>query len=122
MVMRIRELRDRAGMTQDELAASVGVVRSAVANWEVEISLPKARQLPLLAEVLECSIDELFVQSDREQPEEVCGGQMERQHVRTVHCPKPQKDSAVILAELSNAMYSMAGLMMSLCQAEKARG
>ena len=60
MVMRIRELRDRAGMTQDELAASVGVVRSAVANWEVEISLPKARLLPLLAEALECSIDELF--------------------------------------------------------------
>lgn len=60
MVMKIRELRDRAGMTQDELAASVGVVRSAVANWEVEISLPKVRQLPLLAEVLECSIDELF--------------------------------------------------------------
>ena len=60
MVMKIRELRDRAGMTQDELAASVGVVRSAVANWEVEISPPKVRQLPLLAEVLECSIDELF--------------------------------------------------------------
>ena len=60
MVMKIRELRDRAGMTQDELAASVGVVRSVVANWEVEISLPKVRQLPLLAEVLECSIDELF--------------------------------------------------------------
>lgn len=119
MVMRIREQRERIGMTQDELAASAGVVRSAVANWEVEISLPPARQLPLLAEVLECSIDELFARNDREQPEEVCGGLMERQ---PVHCPKPQKDSAVILAELSNAMYSMAGLMMSLCQAEKARG
>ena len=60
MVMRIREMRDRAGMTQDELAASIGVVRSAVANWEDEITLPPARQPPLLAEVLECSIDELF--------------------------------------------------------------
>ncbi len=61
MVMKIREMRELSGMTQQQLADGVGVIRSAVANWEQEVSLPRARQLPLLAQVLGCSIDALFL-------------------------------------------------------------
>ena len=60
-VMRIKELRIQAGLTQAELADSMGVIRTAVANWESEIALPKARDLPRLARVLGCSINDLFV-------------------------------------------------------------
>lgn len=60
MEMRIRELREQRGLTQQELASSMGVVRNAVTNWEMETTLPKTRQLPLLAEVLGVPIGELF--------------------------------------------------------------
>ena len=65
MLMRIRELRRAAKMTQGDLGASMGVTCSCVNNWEQEIALPKTRQLPLLAAVLDCSIDELFTDEAR---------------------------------------------------------
>ncbi len=60
MVMRIRELREAREMTQGELAERMGVDRTGVNKWESEVALPRARQLPQLAEVLGCSISELF--------------------------------------------------------------
>lgn len=61
MVMRIKELREAAGLQQKQVAECMGVFQSAVSNWETEVALPKARDLPLLARVLGCSIDDLFV-------------------------------------------------------------
>lgn len=61
MVMRIKELREAAGIQQKQVAAHMGVFQSAVSNWETEVALPKARELPRLAKVLGCSIDDLFV-------------------------------------------------------------
>lgn len=60
MIMRIKELRLERGMDQVNFAARMGVSQSTVSEWERELYLPKARQLPLLARVLGCSIDELF--------------------------------------------------------------
>ena len=61
MIMRIRELREASGLTQKQVAENMGVLTSAVSNWEAETALPRARQLPQLARVLGCSIDEMFV-------------------------------------------------------------
>lgn len=61
MVMRIKELREAANLQQKQVAEHMGVLQSAVSNWETEVALPKARQLPLLAQVLGCSIDDLFM-------------------------------------------------------------
>lgn len=61
MVMRIKEHRERAGMTQSQFGAEVGVSRATVISWESETYLPKSRQLPLLAQVLGCPIGDLFV-------------------------------------------------------------
>ena len=60
MIMRIKELRLERGLDQVNFAARMGVSQSTVSEWERELYLPKARQLPLLARVLGCSIDELF--------------------------------------------------------------
>lgn len=46
MIMRIKELREAAGMTQKQVADTMGVLTSAVSNWESEVALPRARQLP----------------------------------------------------------------------------
>lgn len=61
MVMRIKELREAAGLQQQQVAAHMGVFQPAVSNWETEVALPKARDLPRLAHILGCSIDDLFV-------------------------------------------------------------
>ena len=60
MVMKIREHREAKGLTQRELGVAMGVDCSAVTKWETEVALPKARQLPLLARVLGCTISDLF--------------------------------------------------------------
>ena len=52
MVMRIKELREKVGFSQQELANRMGVLQSAVCNWENEVALPRSRQLPELARVL----------------------------------------------------------------------
>lgn len=65
MVMRIKELRRKAGLTQVELADSVGVAQNVVSQWETEVALPRVRQLPELAQVLGCNIDELFTEEVR---------------------------------------------------------
>lgn len=59
-IMKIKELREAAGMTQAQLAVAMGMMQSAVANWESEVSLPRSRQLPLLAKTLGVKINDLF--------------------------------------------------------------
>lgn len=61
MIMRIKELREAQNLTQKALADKVGQLQSTVANWETELALPRARQLPDLARALHCSISDLFV-------------------------------------------------------------
>lgn len=52
--------RKAAGMTQAQLAEAIGVERPALAMWEIGASWPSARILPALADVLLCTIDELY--------------------------------------------------------------
>lgn len=59
-VMNIRQLRQRAEMSVRALAAAMGVYAGEVNNWENEVYLPTVRQLPALAAVLGCSVDELY--------------------------------------------------------------
>lgn len=60
MIMRIKECRERLGLTQQQLGAETGVAPFVVENWEREAYLPLSRQLPRLAQALGCSIDDLF--------------------------------------------------------------
>ena len=60
MMMRIKELRLEKGMMQMEFGSLLGVSQSTVSDWETEIYLPRTRDLPRLAHVLDVRIDELF--------------------------------------------------------------
>ncbi len=66
---RIRELRKAKGITQEELAVRVNVVRQTVSKWEKGLSVPDAEQLSLLATVFEVSVGELFCQSGKAWPQ-----------------------------------------------------
>jgi tellurite methyltransferase len=56
----IASLRKESGMTQSELAASVGVTFQAVSKWETGQTLPDTAILPKLAETFGVSMDKLF--------------------------------------------------------------
>ena len=47
-------------LTQSELAQKAGVTTAAVSKWEQKLSCPDVVLLPLLAEIFNISIDELF--------------------------------------------------------------
>ena len=57
----IRAIRKSRNMTQEELASSLNVSRTAVTMWETGQSLPRTELLPRLAEILGCTVDELLV-------------------------------------------------------------
>ena len=58
--MDIRSRRMSLNMTQSELSGVLGVSRSALAMWETGKSLPRAELLPKIAQILNCSVDELL--------------------------------------------------------------
>lgn len=57
---KIAQLRRGKAMTQDDLAAQLGVSSQAVSKWENDLSCPDIMLLPYLAEIFRVSIDELF--------------------------------------------------------------
>lgn len=64
MVMRIKELREAADLTQAELAVQMGVSQNTISVWENGVAAPKTRDLPRLAFVLGCSvINDLYPES-----------------------------------------------------------
>lgn len=56
----IRNKRRTKGMTQEELAAYLGVTASAVNKWEKGLSYPDITFLPILASYFNISVDELL--------------------------------------------------------------
>ncbi len=57
---KIRQLRFKAGLTQEQLAEKLGIGPQSVSKWENAVAMPDITTLPLLAEVFGVSIDDLF--------------------------------------------------------------
>ena len=56
----IKTVRKQRGMTQEELAARLNVVRQTVSKWEKGLSVPDAELLKKLAEILETDVSTLL--------------------------------------------------------------
>ena len=56
----IARLRRQKGLTQDELAAFLGVTKASVSKWETRQSLPDILMLPVIASFFDISTDELL--------------------------------------------------------------
>lgn len=56
----LKALREKRGITQVELAKLVGVNQPAIAHWEAGTTMPRAKTLRTLAQVLKCKIEELY--------------------------------------------------------------
>ena len=56
----IKALRKTKGLTQDELAIRLNVVRQTVSKWEKGLSVPDAEMLQRIAEVFEVNVSQLL--------------------------------------------------------------
>ncbi|MCL2298987.1 MAG: helix-turn-helix domain-containing protein [Firmicutes bacterium] len=64
--LRIKALRGARGMTQEALAAALGVSPQAVSKWETGVTAPDIGLLPGISVAFGVTIDELFSLSDTE--------------------------------------------------------
>lgn len=56
----IKKKRKELNLTQDELAEKLGVTKASVSKWELARSYPDITLLPSIAEIFNCSVDELL--------------------------------------------------------------
>ena len=59
-MLRLKMKRIEKGLTQEELAKKVGVMRLSISNYETGTRFPRKPILDKLAEALECNIADLF--------------------------------------------------------------
>jgi len=64
--MKLKEKRKDMKMSQTEVANAIGITQSAYSNYEIGKRSPKPMMLKNIAEVLNCTVDELL----SEEPEE----------------------------------------------------
>ena len=57
---KIKQLRCRASLTQEQLAERLGISSQSVSKWENAVAMPDVTLLPLIAETFGVSIDDLF--------------------------------------------------------------
>lgn len=56
----LRGLREAAGLSQDALAALVGVSKTTIQNWEAGLAVPRSDYIATVSAVLEVDADELL--------------------------------------------------------------
>ena len=59
-MLELRKIREAAGMTQEQLAEKVGVIRQTISNIECGISFPSIPTAKAIAEVLEFDWKEFY--------------------------------------------------------------
>lgn len=57
---RIADLRRERGITQENLAGTIGISPQAISKWENNATMPDIMLLPIIADTLGVTIDELF--------------------------------------------------------------
>lgn len=59
----ILKSRKKAQLSQEQLGEKIGVTRQTISNWELNETIPDAKQLVVLSKVLQISID-ILVDND----------------------------------------------------------
>lgn len=79
---RIKELREAAGLTQEQLANKIGVTKSAVGNYEQNISSPKESVLYKLIDTLECDANYIFQDGMQIKGKDFLCTPIEQEHIK----------------------------------------
>lgn len=78
---RIKECREKLGMTQEELATLLGVSKGAIGNYEAGIGYPKVENMTKLFKILKTDANFLFQDEVSTKVKEMLTNQ-ERQHIQ----------------------------------------
>jgi transcriptional regulator with XRE-family HTH domain len=57
---KLRQLREKARMSQADLAEILGITQTAVSKWELGQGMPRVSMLPRIAKVLRCKVADFF--------------------------------------------------------------
>lgn len=57
---KIKQLRHKSGLTQEQLASRLGISAQSISKWENSVAMPDISLLPMIAGEFGVSIDELF--------------------------------------------------------------
>ncbi len=90
---KIRTLRKKQGINQEQLAERIGVSFQAVSKWENDIAMPDITLVPVIAQYFGVSIDELLSYDSAEKDEEI-----ERIVYEAAECREtdPEKGRAIL--------------------------
>lgn len=58
--VKIKEIRVRTGLLQRDVAQKLNIDRSTVAKWEAGEANPSVNNLVKLAEIFDCTVDEIL--------------------------------------------------------------
>lgn len=58
-MLSIRERRKAKHLSQHDLASQIGVNQTAISQWERGVTMPTLDKAAMIAQVLDCTIDEL---------------------------------------------------------------
>ena len=64
-MLNIRKIRERKKISQESLAAMIGVTQGAVSQWESGKTMPTAQNIIDLARILDCTTDDILI-TDKE--------------------------------------------------------
>lgn len=90
---KIKALRKQRGITQEQLAESIGISFQAVSKWENGIALPDITLAPALARYFGVSMDELFDFNLRETQERI---EAIVDHAYDYRCADPRKSREIL--------------------------
>ncbi|MBD5534922.1 MAG: helix-turn-helix transcriptional regulator [Lachnospiraceae bacterium] len=60
---KLKEIRKKEGISQEQLAEKMGVTRQAITKWETGKGLPDVENMVIIAEIFKTTIDELLMDS-----------------------------------------------------------
>lgn len=60
---KLKEIRKKEGISQEQLAEKIGVSRQAITKWETGKGLPDVENMVIIAEIFKITIDELLMDS-----------------------------------------------------------
>lgn len=66
---RIKELRKKVGLTQEELAGKIGVTRATVISWEKGATSPDGKELQTLSKIFDEDLTNITSVSEKKQPD-----------------------------------------------------
>ena len=67
---KLKEIRKKEGISQEQLAEKIGVTRQAITKWETGKGLPDVENMVIIAEIFKTTLDELLRGSAAKQEQE----------------------------------------------------